>query len=92
MTKNKQPIACQEIFDDLKRLFPKKHAKVISENAEEISLRRVYGVYTGIITDPKKVLEIAQVGVKIIRTQHDPSYAKGRKIVLKVSTMTKSKC
>jgi hypothetical protein len=89
MTKNKLPIACQEIFDDLKSHFPKKHALVILENSSEVSLRRIYGVYSGVITDPKKILEIAHLAVKIIRKNIDPSYAKGRKIVIESKKSTK---
>ncbi|MCK9404492.1 MAG: hypothetical protein M0Q26_13960 [Chitinophagaceae bacterium] len=91
MTKNKQLITCQEILDDAKELFPRKHAKIISQNSNGISLRRVYAVYSGIITDPEKILEVANSAVKTIREKINPGYAKGRKMVFKKHSSTKLK-
>lgn len=90
MTKTIIPITCQQIFKDLKRFFPKKHALAILENSTGISHRRIYGVFSGDITDPKKVLEIAELGVKTIRKNIDPTYAKGQKIVIEAKKSTKS--
>ncbi len=89
MTKKQLPIACQEIFKDLKTFFPKKHAKVIFEKSTGISIRRIYGVFSGSITDPKKVIEIGEIGIKIIRENVNPDYAKGRKLVIKSVKSTK---
>lgn len=89
MTQKQLPIACQEIFKELKKNFPNKHAKVIFENSTGISLRRIYGVFSGVVTDPKKVLEIGEIAVKIIRLNVNPDYAKGRKIVIKAIKSTK---
>ena len=89
MTEKQLPIACQQIFDDLKVHFPKKHAKVIFENSRGISLRRIYGIYSGLITDPKKVLEIGEIGIKIMRENIDPEYAKDRLLVVKSINSTK---
>lgn len=85
MTEKQLPITCQEIFDDLKAYFPKKHAKVILENSTGISLRRVYGVFSGNVTDPKKIFEIAEIGIEIMRENVEPEYAMNRKLVLKSS-------
>jgi len=89
MTKKQLPITCQEIRSDLKSYFPEKHAKVIFENSTGISIRRIYGVFSGEVTDPKKILEIGQIGIKIIRKNCDVDYAKGRKLVLKSHKSTK---
>ncbi|WP_438946878.1 hypothetical protein [Sediminibacterium sp.] len=83
MTEKQLPITCQEIFDDLKAYFPNKHAKVILENSRRISLRRIYGVFSGNVTDPKKIFEIAEIGIEIMRENVDPEYANNRKLVLK---------
>lgn len=89
MTEIQQPITCQEIFEDLKVYFPNKHAKVVLENSTGIGLRRIYGVFSGDITDPKKVLEIAEIGAKIMRENVEPTYAEGRKIVINSKKRTK---
>lgn len=91
MSQKQQPIACQQIFRDSARLFPKKHAAVIAQNTDGISPARIHRVFRGSVNDPVKVIEVARAAVKTIRKMIDPDYAKGRKIVIATTMKAKPK-